>query len=194
MKRRIKSLVTGVTAAAILLGGMGLYEAIQKAKLADADFEIATARVTWVSDGDTISVMLLGEQEQEAVIRLVGLDSPESVHTDAERNTEYGRMASAYTKEQLKKDQIVYLTKDVSDVDRYGRLLRFVWKEVPENPWIESEVREKCYNAELIVNGYALAERFEPDTTLTDFFFRLQEEAMENQAGLWAYPDWVKTR
>ena len=41
-----------------------------------------------VVDGDTIEIDYNGEKEK---VRLIGVDTPESVHPDAEKNTDYGK-------------------------------------------------------------------------------------------------------
>ncbi len=148
----------------------------------NASLEQAT--VIKVSDGDTITVRIVGEDEDKKV-RFIGVDTPESVHPDSDKNTVFGEMASDYTKGRLGVGQVVYMTKDKSDTDRYGRLLRFVWLEQPEAPNNEREIREKMYNAELLLQGYAVAKSYSPDTTLSKLFAEFQKEAEQNQAGLW---------
>lgn len=150
--------------------------------VANASLEQAT--VMKVSDGDTITVRIIGENENKKV-RLIGVDTPESVHPNSGRNTVFGEMASDYTKERLEVGQVVYMTKDKSDTDRYGRLLRFVWLEQPEDQNNHLEIREKMYNAELLLQGYAVAKVYSPDTTFSKLFAEFQKEAEQNQAGLW---------
>lgn len=83
-------------------------------------FEEAT--VTRVVDRDTIEVNLAGKKYK---LRLVGVDTPETVHPSKPVEF-YGLEASNYTKSQLTGKKI-YLQKDVSETDKYGRLLRYVW-------------------------------------------------------------------
>ena len=47
-------------------------------------------------DGDTLLILINGE---EISVRLIGIDAPESVHSDISRNTEEGRFASKRMKE-----------------------------------------------------------------------------------------------
>ena len=57
---------------------------------------------------------------------MIGVDTPESVHPDAEKNNEAGKTASDYTKAQLTgKD--VQLEFDVQKRDKYQRLLAYVY-------------------------------------------------------------------
>lgn len=76
-----------------------------------------------VVDGDTIVVNYNGAEEK---VRLIGVDTPESVHPDSGRNNEAGIAASEYTKNRLE-GQEVDLEFDVQQRDIYGRLLAYVY-------------------------------------------------------------------
>lgn len=109
-----------------------------------------------VIDGDTITVNLLaGDQPKMKTVRLLEIDAPESVHPDAKRNTEYGRLAAEHLQGMLKKGDVVYLTTDQTDKDRYGRILRLVWLERPKDPYDNQELRSECLNTILLGEGYA---------------------------------------
>lgn len=127
-----------------------------------------------VVDGDTIIVELGGVEQR---VRLIGVDTPESVHPDESRNTEAGNVASDYTKSIVKSEDTVYLQKDVSDTDKYDRLLRYVWLEKPTDVNDESEVKTKMLNAILVAGGYAEPKEYEPDTAYADVFERLDKAA-----------------
>ncbi len=62
--------------------------------------DIETVEVASVVDGDTIKVYLEGERY---TIRMIGIDTPESVHPDESKNTIYGQKASDYAKQTIKK-------------------------------------------------------------------------------------------
>lgn len=147
---------------------------------------IEKATITKISDGDTITVELSGSSYK---IRMLEVDTPESVHADQTKNNAFGKEASEYTKSQLSVGQIVYLTKDQSDTDRYGRLLRLIWTEAPENYMDEQELRDKCYNAKLLLDGYAEVAIFD-DKAYQKLFTKFQEEAMHARRGLWADDAW----
>lgn len=147
------------------------------------DEEIETVEVASVVDGDTIKVYLDGEKY---TIRMIGIDTPESVHPDETKNTIYGQKASDYAKQTIAKGQTVYLSKDVSDRDKYDRLLRYVWLEKPINVNDENEIREKMYNARVVLDGYANVYEYAPNNTLYDLFLSFEAEAAQNNRGLWA--------
>lgn len=144
-----------------------------------SNFEKAT--VVRVIDGDTIHLMMDGKKYK---LRMIGVDTPETVHPNKPVQF-YGKEASDYSKRQLK-NKTVYLQKDVSDTDKYGRLLRYVWLERPssDNPSKE-EISKYMYNAQLVINGYAYAYSFQPDTRYSDLFASFQHQAQEKSVGLW---------
>lgn len=153
----------------------------QIAKETSQNLEIA--EVTRIVDGDTIKINL---NDEEYSIRMIGIDTPESVHPDQSKNTIFGEKASDYTKSKIEKGQTVYSQKDVSDTDKYGRLLRYVWLETPENTEDTEEIKNKMFNALVLEAGYANAYPYEPDTKLKDLFAQLEQEAKEKNIGLWA--------
>ena len=96
------------------------------------------ARVTRVVDGDTIEVSMEGRRY---TVRYIGVDTPESVAPGQPVEC-YGREASRRNRE-LVEGRTVLLEKDVSETDRYGRLLRYVWAD------------GVMVNAVLVAEGYA---------------------------------------
>lgn len=130
------------------------------------------ASVVRVVDGDTL-VVDRGRGEEK--LRLIGIDCPESVNSDKTKNTEEGRAASDFTKSVVAAGQLVWLQKDTSDTDRYGRLLRYVWLSEPGDVGSAEEVKSKMLNAILIVNGHAVAKEYRPDTAYSVTFKGLME-------------------
>ena len=141
------------------------------------------ARIVRVVDGDTFKVLLEGSEE-EVRVRLVGIDTPESVASDESRNTEEGITAADYTKSLVEPGQVVWLQQDVSDTDKYDRLLRYMWLEVPTDPYDEREIATKMLNGILVINGYAQSKEYKPDTTLYDLFEEWEDQAIEEGNGV----------
>lgn len=131
--------------------------------------------VARVVDGDTF------ETSDGRKIRLVGVNTPESTT----RIEDYGKEASNYTSSKLSGKQ-VWLQKDVSDKDRYGRYLRVVWLSVPTSDMDESEMRLKMYNADLVLNGFAEPSTYPPDVKYSDYFVKFAREARAANTGLWS--------
>ena len=129
---------------------------------------IVDAQVTRVIDGDTIEVNLAGKTY---TVRYIGIDTPETVHPDKPVQ-DFGPEASAKNKE-LVDGKTVRLEKDVSETDRYGRLLRYVY------------VGDLLVNAELVRLGYARAPSYPPDVGRQDLLRQMETEAREAGRGLW---------
>lgn len=135
--------------------------------------EFQTAKLVRVVDGDTIAVDIFGE---ETKVRLIGIDAPESVASavyldrTGKENTEEGKKAADYVKQMLADVQTVYLQKDVSDTDRYGRLLRYVWLEIPEDDKDIEEISTKMLNGILVWEGIAEPAAYAPDTAHQEDF------------------------
>lgn len=115
------------------------------------NFEYEKCTYVRAKDADTIVVNIAGEDK---IVRLVEIDAPESVHPIESLNTDIGKTASEYVKSLLKEGQEIYISKDMTDRDKYGRLLRVVWLEEPINDTKE-ELILKSLNAKLLINGYA---------------------------------------
>lgn len=122
--------------------------------------------VTKVVDGDTIELST-GE-----TVRYIGIDTPETV--DPKRPVGcYGKEASNKNKE-LVLGKAVTLEKDVSETDKYGRLLRYVY------------VDSLFVNDYLVRQGFAKASSYPPDVKYQDQFRQAEQEARENNRGLWS--------
>ncbi len=121
------------------------------------------ATVINVIDGDTVDVRLNG---QEYRLRYIGVDTPE-------RDEPYYIEATRFNRD-LVDDQDIILVKDVSDVDQYGRLLRYVYLQ--DGTFV---------NAELIAGGYGRLVTFPPDVAQVERFQALQTEARLDERGMW---------
>lgn len=125
--------------------------------------------VSRVTDGDTIEI------ETGEKVRYIGINTPESV--DPRRKVEcFGKEASAYNK-NLVEGKRVRLERDISDRDKYGRLLRFVYLE-----------DGTLVNGMLVREGYAHASPYTPDISRKELFREAESDARMNARGLWS-PD-----
>lgn len=124
-------------------------------------------KVSRVIDGDTI------ELEGGQKVRYIGIDTPETV--DPRRDPQcFGKEASLRNKELVENKEI-YLEKDVSETDRYGRLLRYIY--LAENGI--------SINEQLVREGYAAASSYPPDIKYQEKLKTAEQEARNNQKGLW---------
>jgi micrococcal nuclease len=122
-----------------------------------------TAAVIQVIDGDTIVI------EGNYRVRYIGIDTPE-IRPALEA---YGLEAWQANRELIE-GKLVRLERDVSETDRYGRLLRYVY------------VDDVFVNAELVRLGLAEAIAYPPDTKHQDYFEELEAAARKAGLGIWA--------
>ncbi|MCH7835536.1 MAG: thermonuclease family protein [Chloroflexi bacterium] len=133
------------------------------------------ALVIRVIDGDTIDVLIGG---REFRVRYIGIDTPETV--DPRRPVEcFGREASERNR-RLVEGKTVGLERDVSETDRFGRLLRYVWMDPSTGSG-----QALMVNARLLEEGYAAATAFPPDIRYAELFSALETQARAQGRGLW---------
>lgn len=117
-----------------------------------------------VVDGDTIVAAIGGPRGTK--VRLIGIDTPERDECFYRAATE--RMRA------LVDGKHVRLVRDVSETDRYGRLLRYVY------------VGDVFVNAILVSEGFANAATYPPDVAHALEFVKLERVARAAKRGLWA--------
>lgn len=128
-----------------------------------------------ISDGDTFWIYN-GTEEGEK-IRLIGVDAPESKNVFKKKQGYYGTEAKEYLTNLLK-GKHVKLEYDIDRTDQYGRTLAYVYLE-----------NGTFVNADLVKNGYAMVMTVPPNVKYADEFVALQQEARENNRGLWGIPN-----
>ncbi len=117
-------------------------------------------------DGDTV---LLESGER---LRYIGMDTPET--KDPRKPVMcFGERAHARNAE-LVEGKRVRLVRDVSDRDRYGRLLRYVY------------VGDTFVNLELVEEGYAKNYSYPPDIAHQAEIRAAERRAREAKRGLWS--------
>lgn len=128
--------------------------------------------ISRVVDGDTIKVLISGEEE---TIRMIGINTPETV--DPRKSVEcFGQEASSATKEMLDVGEVVTLTADPTqdDRDKYGRLLRYVADESGQDVGLR-----------LISQGYAYEYTYRVPYERQAAYEEAQQTARELGVGLW---------
>lgn len=124
------------------------------------------AEVVDVIDGDTIKVLLDGLVVK---VKYIGVDAPESVS-----RLEYLGKDAKLRNRELVSGRNVLLYKDVSDSDRFDRLLRYVF------------VENRFINYELVSLGYASALDEPPDSSCAILFEQAVTRAKDRSLGIWA--------
>lgn len=137
---------------------------------ATQDLEGERVKVTKVIDGDTVVV------NDKLTVRLIGIDTPETV--DPRRPVQcFGKEASNKLKELISGKEVI-LQKDISETDKYRRLLRYVFLPLPDG-------RILFINDFLVREGFAKALTYPPDVKYNEQFRQAEREARETGRGLW---------
>jgi micrococcal nuclease len=126
--------------------------------------------VTRIVDGDTIVVQ---QEDEEFRVRMIGIDTPESVHPN--KPVEYFGIEASKKLKELIENKNVELKKDGTqdDVDRYGRLLRYVYLD------------DVDINLEMIKQGYAFEYTYRIPYEKQQEYKQAQEDAKLKNLGLW---------
>ena len=133
---------------------------------------ISYAKVIRVIDGDTI------ELDNGEKVRYIGINSPEMSDGGECFSTE-----STGKNSELVLGKTVQLEKDISDRDKYNRLLRYVYISKSNS---ESEEGKLIFVNELLVReGYANVSTYPPDVKYKDTFINAERRAREEGKGLW---------
>jgi len=119
------------------------------------------SKVTYVIDGDTV------ELETGERVRLIGIDAPEF-------KKPYFTESKAKLAE-LVLNKNVFLEKDETDRDAYGRLLRYVYQD------------GVFVNLEMVRIGYAKALIIPPDVKYKDLLLAAELEARRQHLGIWVF-------
>ena len=126
-----------------------------------------------VVDGDTVVVSIRGRTFR---VRYIGIDTPETVKPGSPIER-FGPEATVANK-RLVEGRRITLERDVSETDRYGRLLRYVW--------LRQATGWRLVNFELVALGFAQVSTYPPDVKYADLFVSAQRQARAAGRGLWA--------
>ena len=137
-------------------------------------YPVTWGMVTDVVDGDTFWADFDGDGIGDAKVRPIGWDAPE-VSFGLEC---YGAEATSRLV-GLIDGRRVALEKDVSETDRYDRLLRYVYT-----------FRGEWVGGIMVGEGYARAKAYPPDTRYMVKLESFQDLAQAQGAGGWTYCGW----
>jgi micrococcal nuclease len=126
------------------------------------------ATVVKITDGDTIKVKINGKTES---IRFLLINTPEL----GKQPKPYSEEAKNLTKKLLS-ENVVYLEKDTSERDKYGRLLMYIY--TPDG---------KSVQEELLREGLAkVAYVYAPNTKYVNRYREIELDAKERSVGIWS--------
>jgi micrococcal nuclease len=133
-------------------------------------------RVSRVVDGDTVRVRI---GEEDVPVRLIGLDTPETVKPDAPVEC-FGPEASEYATAMLDGQTVVLEFDDTQGRrDRYDRVLAYVWRVLPDGSM-------RLFNEEVVASGHAIERQYGAQPyAWRDALVSAQDAARQAGLGLW---------
>ena len=175
-------LLLGVLATSLLLSACDLTPPSNN----NDDFEIAY--VNYVIDGDTLKVQA-NMGDEPTTLRLIGVDTPESVHPDESKNTGLGKQVSDIVKNHLPEGSVVWLEYDEDPCDKYGRVLAYIWLVDPTEDSFDTKdiknVKNYMLNGWLLDQDYAQILKIPPNTKYADIFeYIAAQTKMSEDVGL----------
>lgn len=159
----------------------------EASSLFEIEGELTKMKVVRVVDGDTVWLCCFNGQEQSS--RLIGIDTPETVKP-GEKPERWGKEASNFTKRQLTIGRKVWIELDVETHDRYGRPLVYVYLPKRNGAWYKDNKSYTQLNRHLVQVGLAEVKTFPPNVRYSRIFRDAQQEARENELGIWKRLRW----
>ncbi|MFH1402091.1 MAG: thermonuclease family protein [Patescibacteria group bacterium] len=166
---KTKAILTAIT---VLLSASGLtgYTIVKTTDIEQPNFETREHKITKIIDGDTLKIKTGTLKTRK--IRLIGINAPEKSECYFQESKD------ALTK--ITESQIINIEKDISGIDDYGRLLRYI-VAINNNP-DEDNIQVNYY---MIRNGFAFYQSSSPDNRYRDLFITAQRQAKEENLGMW---------
>ena len=138
----------------------------------------AQYKVIRVVDGDTIVIDFLGKKEK---VRLLCVNTPESVHPDKKQNIPMGKVASKYAQKKLLGKYIDLEFESNRLRGNYGRLLAYVF------------VDRRNFNIDLVRQGlspyytkYGKSQKYDSE------FRAAEKQARKDRLNIWGDPELTK--
>ena len=164
-KSKLRKIVLATAVGLLVVSGVVYFAVSPQSKRASLETELI---ITKVIDGDTVVA------EGGNHIRLLGIDADEKgypCYKPAKKRLE-----------QLVLGKRVQIEKDVTDTDKYGRYLRYIF------------VDKKNVNLQLVKEGLVVARFYQPDVKYEKEITAAEKEAINNKIGCkWRSPEWINT-
>lgn len=125
--------------------------------------------VVRVVDGDTVILNIDGQRTR---VRLIGIDTPESVAEDKSRNVKEGKIASEYTKILLENKK-VRVEFDEEKQDVYERKLGYLFLD------------DEFINEKLLKEGMAKLYTKTTNQKYSERLKKAEQHAKDNKKGFW---------
>lgn len=154
-------------------------EQLEKSESEDSGYNLTKldAVVERVIDGDTVTVKF--EDGQIETLRLLLIDTPESVHPNKPPEM-YGEEASNHAKRMLASGRKVTVEIGNPERDKYNRMLAYIW------------IGNVNLNKHMIERGFArVAYVFPPNIKYLEEFKEAEQRAREKGIGIWSVEGYV---
>lgn len=154
-------------------------EQLEKSESEDSGYNLTKldAVVERVIDGDTVTVKF--EDGQIETLRLLLIDTPESVHPNKPPEM-YGEEASNHAKRMLASGRKVTVEIGNPERDKYNRMLAYIW------------IGNVNFNKHMIERGFArVAYVFPPNIKYLEEFKESEQRARERGIGIWSVEGYV---
>ena len=173
---KTKAILTAITT---LLAATGLtgYTIVKTTDIEQPNFETRDHKITKIIDGDTLKIKTGTLKTRK--VRLIGINAPEKGECYFDESKE------ALT--QITKSKIINIEKDISGLDKYNRLLRYI-VAINEDP----EQDNTQVNYYMIRNGFAFYQSSPPDNRYRDLFITAQRQAQTDNLGMWKDCDYTE--
>lgn len=134
--------------------------------------DVQEGKILRIIDGDTFEIEINGVSNR---VRIYRADTPETQneqHCGGQQATDFAAWALSFNDEP----GVVYIEKDKTEKDRYGRELGYIWFMVDGQPYLLNHV--------LINNGYAEDVDY-GDRKYDEQFKDAQDFAKRHELGVW---------
>lgn len=173
-QRKAKLILTSASIIGLIAIGMlisGLITITPRTRTVELPAKPGYYKVSFVHDGDTISVRMDGREEK---VRMIGVDTPETIKPNSPVEC-YGVAASNYLKKLLTNTTVRLEADPINqNRDRYDRLLRYVYTQ-----------DGALVNKSIIEQGYGFAYLSFPFTKAEEFRLAQVDARMQNR-GVWS--------
>ena len=170
--------LSGLTAL-LVASGLSGYAIVKKS---DCNPNLANQqeyKITKVIDGDTVTIKYQDGTTDR--LRLLSINAPE-------KDECYGK-ESKKALEKIIKNKELRFDKDISGVDIYGRLLRYITIISPD-----PKEDNTLLNYYLVRNGYAFHYSNPPDNRYREMLISAQREAKKDNLGMWGECDYQESK
>jgi len=177
MKVMTKTAIIGAITTLLAATGLTGYTIVKTTDIQQPNFETKEHKITKIIDGDTLKIKTGTLKTRK--VRLIGINAPEK------GECYFDESKQALT--DVTEDKLINIEKDISGLDEYSRLLRYV-VVINSNPE-EDNIPVNYY---MIRNGFAFYQSSSPDNRYRDLFITAQRQAQTDNLGLWKECDYTE--